>query len=184
MSVPRPAVFVDRDGTVIEDRDYLADPAGVRLLPGAARAIARLNQAGIPVILVTNQSGIGRGYFTEDDYSSVHDRMTALLRAEGAELTAAFHCPHAPDRDPPCVCRKPRAGLFERAAAEFDLDLRRSFFVGDRLRDVLPGTSMGGSGFVIGGGDASELSEIPSEISVVASLSEAVDRVIAALPAN
>ncbi|HEX7239268.1 MAG TPA: HAD-IIIA family hydrolase, partial [Longimicrobiaceae bacterium] len=103
----RPAVFLDRDGTVIHDAHYLADPEGVRLLPGAAEAVARLNRAGVPVVLVTNQSGIGRGLFSEADFRAVQDRVEALLAAGGARIDAVYHCPHAPDADPPCDCRKP-----------------------------------------------------------------------------
>jgi D-glycero-D-manno-heptose 1,7-bisphosphate phosphatase len=149
-ATPRPgAVFLDRDGTVIEDRHYLGDPDGVVLLPTAAAAIRRLNRAGVPAILVTNQSGIGRGLFSEADCQAVQHRLDALLAAEGAALDGVFHCPHAPD-GPACECRKPLPGLFLRAAREHGLDLARSAFVGDRLRDVVPAAEWGGTPILVG----------------------------------
>jgi D-glycero-D-manno-heptose 1,7-bisphosphate phosphatase len=177
----RPAVFLDRDGTIIEDRDYLADPAGVSLLPGAAQAIQRLNRAGVPAIVVTNQSGIGRGYFGEADYAAVAARMVQLLLAGDAVLDGCYHCPHAPDGNPPCNCRKPEAGLFLRAAAEHGIDLARSFYIGDRLRDVLPGVRAGGRGFIIEMGPERENRELPDGVARVGSLEEAVGQVLAEL---
>lgn len=153
-TIPRPAVFFDRDGTLIQDRHYLGDPAGVELLPGAAAALRRLNRAGVPVVIITNQSGIGRGYFSEADYHAVQRRLVALLAAGGAWADAVYHCPHAPDHAPACACRKPRPGLFELAAREHALDLARSVYVGDRLRDVEPGLSCGGTGILIGSGES------------------------------
>src|SRR5688500_18474954 len=98
----RPAVFLDRDGTIILDRAYPGDPDGVELLPGAAGAVARFNAAGLPVILVTNQSGIARGLITESDFRAVQARTEALLEAEGARLDGVYHCPHGPDTEPAC----------------------------------------------------------------------------------
>ncbi|CAN5832097.1 HAD family hydrolase [soil metagenome] len=132
----RPGVFLDRDGTVIHDRHYLADPAGVELLPGAGAAIARLNDEGVPVILVTNQSGIGRGYFSDAQFHAVQQRLKELLRVSGARLDAVYYCPHTPDAQPACVCRKPAPGMFLRAAEEHALDLSRCFYIGDRARDI------------------------------------------------
>ncbi|CAN5826414.1 HAD family hydrolase [soil metagenome] len=148
-AAPRIAVFLDRDGTVIVDRHYLGDPAGVELLPGAADAISRLNRAGLNAILVTNQSGIGRGYFSESDFSSVQQRLVQLLADADAYLDGAYHCPHSPDQSPACECRKPKPGLFLTAAAEHYVDLRRSFLVGDRDRDVAPARELGATGILI-----------------------------------
>jgi histidinol-phosphate phosphatase family protein len=132
----RPAVFLDRDGTLIVDRHYLADPDGVELLGGAGEAVARLNAAGFFVALATNQSGIGRGYFTEADYLAVHARLVAELARHGARLDAAYHAPSQEDTGDPDADRKPGAGMFLRAAREHGLDLARSWWVGDRPRDV------------------------------------------------
>jgi D-glycero-D-manno-heptose 1,7-bisphosphate phosphatase len=156
----RPGVFLDRDGTIIEDIGYLADPAGVMLLPGAAEAIARINRAGVPVIVVTNQSGIGRGLYGEEHFWATQRRMEELLAREGARVDAVYHCPHAPEQG--CECRKPRAALFLRAAAEHGLDPTRSWFAGDRLRDVLPGIRLGGTGILVGGAE-----EVENHLEVV-----------------
>ena len=175
----RRAVFLDRDGTLIVDRHYLADPAGVELLPGAARAVARLHAAGFFVALVTNQSGIGRGMFTEDQYAAVHARLVELLAAEGARLDAEYHCPLGPDEPDPHQCRKPRTGMYRRAAREHGLDLARSFYVGDRLRDVIMTQTLGGRSIFVRSPE-SELEEalaLPF-ITVVDSLADAAEIVV------
>ena len=147
----RRAVFLDRDGTIIDDKHYLSRPELVRLIPGAAIAIARLNAAGWLVVVVTNQSGIARGLLTSADYERVHARMVELLAAEGAHLDASYMCPHHPDFGGNCDCRKPGTLLFERAAAEHDLNLSQSSFVGDRWRDVAPALALHGHGVLIDG---------------------------------
>ena len=103
----RAVLFLDRDGTIIEDAHYLGESERVRLLPGAADAIARVNRAGIPVVVVTNQSGIGRGFYDMAAYREVAARLDALLADHGAHLDATYLCPHTPDARPPCDCRKP-----------------------------------------------------------------------------
>ena len=174
----RPAVFLDRDGTVIHDAHYLSDPEGVRLLPGAAESIARLNRAGIPVILVTNQSGIGRGYFTEADFRRVQGKLIRLLAARGARLDAVYHCPHAPGIGAPCGCRKPGVGLFERAAKEHGLDPARSWYVGDRVRDVAPAAKLGGHPILVRPAGEHAEEAVPEGVPVVGSLPEAVGRIL------
>jgi histidinol-phosphate phosphatase family protein len=145
----RGAAFLDRDGTIIEDVDYISRPEDVRLIVGAATAIAALNEARIPVIVVSNQSGIGRGYFTYDAYQRVQERVEEVLRENGARLDATYICPHAPEQDAPCRCRKPGIELFETAARDHHLDLASSWYVGDRWRDVEPAQSLGGSGRLV-----------------------------------
>lgn len=147
----RAALFLDRDGTIIADAHYPSDPAQVVLLPGAARAIARANAASVPVIVVTNQSGIGRGHITLAQYASVRARMEALLAAEGAHVEATYHCPHWPERDGPCDCRKPGIGMHRDAARALDLSLAASVYVGDRWRDVQPAITTGGLGILVPG---------------------------------
>jgi D-glycero-D-manno-heptose 1,7-bisphosphate phosphatase len=142
----RPAVFLDRDGTIIADRHYLSDPAGVQLLPRAGEAVRWFGQLGFVVVVVTNQSGIGRGYFGEAEFQAVQQRMLALLDQAGAAVDGVYCCPHAPGRVPPCDCRKPAIGLFRRAAHELGLDCARSYYIGDRERDVEPALSLGGMG--------------------------------------
>lgn len=146
----RSAVFLDRDGTLIEDRHYLRDPALVRLLPGAADAVRRLNQAGIAAVVVTNQSGIARGLLTEADYTATARRLDELLADAQARLDGTYHCPHLPEASGPCECRKPGPLLYRRAASDLDLDLARSWWVGDRPRDVEPAAAFGGRGLLIG----------------------------------
>jgi D-glycero-D-manno-heptose 1,7-bisphosphate phosphatase len=174
----RPAVFLDRDGTLIHDRNYLADPAGVELFTGAAEAVARLNRAGFFVALVTNQSGIGRGYFTEAQYQAVHQRLVALLAAEGARLDAVYHCPLAPDAPDPGAMRKPGAGMFLRAAREHGLDLARSWLVGDRLRDVSPAAELGARALLVRSDQTEPASGSPTP-TIVATLAKAVEIILA-----
>ena len=130
----RPAVFLDRDGTVSEEVGYLNHASRFRLLNGAAEAIRRLNEASLPVIVVTNQSGVGRGYFPEQLVRDVHDRMKAELQEAGARLDGVYYCPHVAADG--CDCRKPKTGMLEQAARELELDLEKSFVVGDRHGDV------------------------------------------------
>jgi D-glycero-D-manno-heptose 1,7-bisphosphate phosphatase len=186
VTTARPAVFLDRDGTIIHDAEYLGTPHGVRLLPGAAPAIARLNRQGVPVIVVTNQSGIARGLLTDDDYQRVRMRVDELLAAESARIDASYACPHHPDFSGACDCRKPGTLLYRQAAAEHALDLARSVFVGDRWRDVSPALALGGRGILVAGPSTppADLVRAKREVEVVRSLDEAVDRVIAALVAQ
>jgi D-glycero-D-manno-heptose 1,7-bisphosphate phosphatase len=138
----RVGAFVDRDGTLCEEREYLSDPDGVVLLPGAARGVAMLNRAGVAVVVVTNQSGVARGMFGEDAVRAVNERLRELLAAQGAILDGMYYCPHHPDAGQApyrsaCDCRKPAPGMAHRAAAELNLDLGRSVTVGDKASDVL-----------------------------------------------
>ena len=130
----RPAVFLDRDGTVSEEVGYLNHLSRFRLLPGTAVAIRRLNEAALPVIVVTNQSGVARGYFPEQLVRDVHERMKAELLEAGARLDGVYYCPHVSSDK--CECRKPKTGMLEQAARELGLDLEKSFVVGDRQSDV------------------------------------------------
>ncbi|GHU89451.1 D,D-heptose 1,7-bisphosphate phosphatase [Clostridia bacterium] len=135
------AVFLDRDGTIIKDCHYLKDPAQVELLPGVAEALRELKRRGFLLILVSNQSGIARGYFTERDLQAVQDRLNAVLSEHGAALDGAYNCPHAPDDD--CGCRKPKIGMALAAKRDFDLDLSESYMVGDKQSDIEFGRNFG-----------------------------------------
>lgn len=143
----RPAVFFDRDGTLMRDVDFASRPEQVELLPGAAEAVRHLTDAGMLVVLVTNQSGIGRGLISPGDFERVHARLVELLAAGGAHLDGAYHCPHAPEDG--CDCRKPGTGLFVRAAREHDIDLSASWCIGDRWRDVAPAQVLGATGLLV-----------------------------------
>ncbi len=127
-------IFIDRDDTLIIDKEYLSDPAGVEFPKGAIDGLKRLRDAGYGIILITNQSGIGRGYFTENDLTAVHNRLKELLAAEGLELAAIYYCPHAPDAN--CNCRKPKTGMLEAACKDFDIDLKTTAMFGDSKVDV------------------------------------------------
>ncbi|MFL5577918.1 MAG: D-glycero-alpha-D-manno-heptose-1,7-bisphosphate 7-phosphatase [Gemmatimonadaceae bacterium] len=177
-SPPRPAVFLDRDGTLIDDVHYISRAEDVRLLPGAAAAVRRLNEAGVPVIVITNQSGIARGIVTPAAYEAVHARLAELLAAEGARLDATYFCPHGPDDG--CRCRKPGIELYERAIAEHRLDGARAFFVGDRLRDLQPARAFGGGGVLVPSADTptSDVVIAQSEYALSTSLAAAVDRIL------
>jgi D-glycero-D-manno-heptose 1,7-bisphosphate phosphatase len=151
----RRAVFLDRDGTIVEDPGYLHEPEQVRLLPGAAAAIRGLNTAGYLVVVVTNQSGIARGLYTVADYRAVEKRLGELLAAARARIDASYFCPHHPQAPEPCACRKPRTKLFLEAQAALGIDLTHSWWVGDRLSDVQPARALGGKGILVATGQGS-----------------------------
>jgi D-glycero-D-manno-heptose 1,7-bisphosphate phosphatase len=135
------AVFLDRDGTLMEDVGYPRDPADVRLLDGAAEALAQLRQAGYRLVVISNQAGIGRGLITEDEARRVHERVVAEFDRRGVRLEDAYYCPHAPDEG--CDCRKPAPGMILAAAADLGLDLAASFMIGDKATDVEAGRRAG-----------------------------------------
>ena len=145
----RRAVFLDRDGTLVEDPGYLHDPAAVRLLPGVAQGLAALDSAGMFLVLVSNQSGIARGYFTPEAFRAVNRRLEELLGVGGPRFRGIYQCPHHPDFGGPCECRKPGVRLFRQAASDLRLDLARSWFVGNRASDVEPAAVLGGRGLLI-----------------------------------
>lgn len=144
----RPAVFLDRDGTVIVEKHFLSRPDEVELLPSAGESIARLNSLGVVVVVVTNQSGVARGYFAERCVAEIHSRLDELLAGCGARVDRYEYCPHHPtdgigEYRIDCDCRKPRPGMLTRAAAVLNVDLSRSLMVGDRLADLEAGTNAG-----------------------------------------
>ncbi len=178
------AVFLDRDGTIIEDPGFLHEPDKVKLLPGAAAAIRRLNEAGYRVVVVTNQSGIARGLYTVDDYEAVQKRLGELLATHGARIDGAYFCPHHPQFPGPggasCDCRKPGLKLFREAQAAFDIDFSRSWWVGDRLSDVQPARLLGGEGILVatGEGNVHQGQARALDVMVVADLAEAVQEIL------
>lgn len=135
------AVFVDRDGTIIEDVGYPRHPAEIRLLPGAAEGLRRLSDAGFPLVLVSNQSGVGRGLLSSDDLRRTHARLLELLGDHGIELAGAYYCPHAPWEG--CTCRKPSPGALRQASADLGVHLEGSFVVGDKASDIDAGLRAG-----------------------------------------
>jgi len=150
----RPAVFLDRDGTLNEEVGYLNHPSRFRMLAGAAKAVRMLNDSGLPVILATNQSGVARGYFPEGLVHEINGLLARELAREGATLDAVYCCFHHPEAHVEkyrlrCECRKPKPGLLTRAAKDLDLDLPRSWLIGDRLLDVATAHAAGARGILV-----------------------------------
>lgn len=148
------AVFLDRDGTMNEERHYLHRMEDFVILPGVIEGMKLLQDAGYLLIIVTNQSGIGRGYYSEEDFINLNDWMLSLLREKGIQITKVYYCPHLPDARlekyrKVCTCRKPELGMFEQAIQEFDIDLARSFAIGDKIRDCALCESTACRGFLI-----------------------------------
>lgn len=148
------AVFLDRDDTIIRDKVYLSDPGGVELLPDAAKAVRVLNDRQVPVIVVTNQSGIARGIFDEERLSVIHKRLMILFAEQGARIDAIYYCPHHPQGvvgryAVSCLCRKPKPGMLLQAKKDFGLDLCASFMIGDKPEDIEAMHEAGGRGVLI-----------------------------------
>jgi D-glycero-D-manno-heptose 1,7-bisphosphate phosphatase len=185
-TVLRPAVFLDRDGTICEEVGYMNHLSRLMIYPWAAPAIRRLNDAGLPVIMVTNQSGVSRGIFPESLVADIHRQMAQELGAARARLDAVYYCTHR--REDNCDCRKPLPGLLRRAAEDHGLDLARSFVVGDRYADVAMAHAAGGRGvLVLSGYGAGEYElhrdEWPQQPDLVAeNLQVAVDMILKERP--
>lgn len=159
----RPAVFLDRDGTlIVRDREFLTDPADVRLMDGAADAVKRLRDAGYLVFVATNQSAVARGLVTERTLAAIHAKMCALLEAESASLDAVYSCPHHPEGERElyrtvCECRKPKPGMLRQAADEWSVDLARSWMVGDSERDLEAGRAVGARTILVRTGEGGKV---------------------------
>lgn len=141
------AVFLDRDGTINEEMGYLNHPDRFRLLPGVAKAIKKLNQAGVLVIVATNQSGVARGFFPRKIVEIIHQKMVKLLKEKGAFLDKIYFCAHHPEEN--CPCRKPKSGMLGRAAKDFNLNLEDCFVVGDRIKDIEWAHRVGAQGILV-----------------------------------
>jgi D-glycero-D-manno-heptose 1,7-bisphosphate phosphatase len=186
----RPAVFLDRDGTIIEEVGYLDRVDRVQLFPWSVAAIRALNDAHIPIVLITNQSGVARGFFTEAVVDNVHRHIGNLLAAGGAHLDAYYYCPHHRDGKIAeyaiaCDCRKPGRGLVDRAARDLGVDVGQSFTVGDRWLDVALARNIGGRGILVRTGyGADEENRRPDGLSadaVVNNLVEAASWILESL---
>jgi len=150
-------VILDRDGTIIVERHYLSDPDQVELLPNAANGLRRMRDLGLGLVVITNQSAIGRRFFDEARLKQIHARLDELLEAEGITIDALYFCPHLPDDD--CTCRKPRTGLIEAAAADLDFDPGDCFVIGDKPCDIELGQRIGATTFLVRTGYGTQ--EIP-----------------------
>lgn len=155
----RPFVILDRDGTVIFERNYLSNPEQVELIPGAAAGLKALSELGLGLIVITNQSGIGRGYFDEVRLDEIHERMCQLLNAEGVLLTAILHCPHRPEDD--CKCRKPKPGLVWQAAEKYAFEPRHCFVIGDKPCDIDMGKAIDATTILVRTGYGKEFATHP-----------------------
>ena len=169
--------LIDRDGTINVDKHYLADPDLLELLPGAAAAIRRLNQAGWGVVVVTNQSGIARGKLDLAKLELIHAKFHALLAAEGAHVDAINICPHGPDDD--CACRKPLPGLVDAARAQFGFDPAQAVVIGDKEADVELGLGVGATAILVRTGYGRTFEATTRATHIADDLSAAVDIVLA-----
>ncbi len=190
-----PAVFLDRDGTINEQMGYINHISRFHLLPGVALAIQRLNQKKIPVIIVTNQSGLARGYFPEELLTAVHEKMHRQLAEQGAHVDGIYICPHHPEAKEKryrldCSCRKPKTGLLEQAARELNINLKSSFMVGDRWSDLRCGVRVGVTPVLVltgyGRGDLQYIgpSQQVQPAYVADDLSAAVSWILENIPSN
>ncbi len=188
-----PAVFLDRDGTMIDDVGYLGRVEEVRWIPGAIEAVARLNRAGYLVCVTTNQAGIGRGLFTPEAVEAIHAHLAAALAAGGAHVDGWFYCPHHPEAALDtyrlvCPCRKPSPGLIHQACARFPIDLARSFVVGDKPLDMGLAANAGVPGVLVRTGYGAEATRthpggVPGAVWVAADLADACTWMLAQPPA-
>jgi histidinol-phosphate phosphatase family protein len=170
----RAVVFLDRDNTIVEDPGYLHEPARVVLLPSAGPGLASLARAGWPLVLISNQAGIARGLYRPEAFAAVNARLEELLSPHGVRFLAAYFCPHHPDFGGPCECRKPGVALFRRAADEHGIDLTRSWYLGDRWRDVQPALVLGGHGLLVSPRTESEESRL-AEAAGIARVGDLVE---------
>jgi D-glycero-D-manno-heptose 1,7-bisphosphate phosphatase len=150
----RRAAVVDRDGTIVAERHYLSDPDQLELLPGALEGLRELREQGFDLVVVTNQSGLSRGYFDQARLDQIHARLEAELAAGGVRLDAIFVCPHLPSAN--CECRKPRPGLLHAAAARLGFDPRAALVVGDKECDIALGQAVGATTFLVQTGYGAE----------------------------
>jgi D-glycero-D-manno-heptose 1,7-bisphosphate phosphatase len=177
----KPAAFLDRDGTLLDDPGYLGDPSLVRLLPGAVDALRHLQLLGLSRVVITNQSGIGRGLLREEQVRAVHEEVDRQLSLAGTGIDAWFFCPHTPDAH--CDCRKPGTALHLEAARMLGLDLSTSWCIGDRMSDVLAADALGARALLVLTGDGSRhaAEARAAAIPVVANLGAAADWIARAI---
>ena len=180
-------VLLDRDGVISQQTAFVNTPSDLQLIDGAAAAIARLNQARVPVGIITNQGGIAMGYLTEDMLHQIHDRLARLLKDRGAHIDAIFYCPHHeqakfPQYKTDCHCRKPNTGMLEQARDRLGIDLAKSVVVGDRTTDILAGIRAGCSTILVQTGSAGKDRDIVAEPdAIVADISAAVDLILSSV---
>jgi len=174
------AIFLDRDGTINEEVDYLCRLDQLRIFPVAAAAIRQINEAGMKTVVVTNQSGVARGFFDEAFIATVHDRIEESLEKEGARIDRFYYCPHHPTEGMPpyrreCNCRKPKPGMLLRAAEELHIDLTRSYVIGDSRRDIDMAEAVGAQGILVRTGHGDRYREPGNAVHIADDILEAVE---------
>lgn len=174
----RPAVFLDRDGTLNADLGYVHRKEDWQWLPGVVETLRRLRAAGYCLVVVSNQSGIARGLFARKDLAALESWVNAQLAGRGAAIDAWYHCPHLPEITGPCPCRKPAPGLLLRAAADLGLDLARSWMVGDKMRDVQAGLAAGCRCVLLRAPDATDADPVPAGVDLAPHLAAAGVRIL------
>ncbi|WP_456431506.1 D-glycero-alpha-D-manno-heptose-1,7-bisphosphate 7-phosphatase [Thermosulfuriphilus sp.] len=170
MDKKQPVVFLDRDGTINEEVGYLSDPRQLRLIPGAAEGIRELKLKGFRIVVITNQSGVARGYFDLDAVRTVNERLIELLEKEGAKIDGIYVCPHHPrgtisPYNVACRCRKPSPALAQQAAEDLRLDLRRAYVIGDKLSDLGLALNLKAKGILVLTGYGTREADILKEMS-------------------
>ncbi len=158
------AIFLDRDGTINVEKHYLYKIEEFEFLPGVVEALKKFQNAGYLLIIITNQSGIGRGYYTENDFKKLNDWMVATLKKQGVTINALYYCPHLPDASieryrVDCECRKPKLGMFEYAITDYDIDLSQSYAIGDKIRDCIICVTTDCKGFLVANNEKKDIIE-------------------------
>ena len=180
MTTPRRTVLLDRDGTINVERHYLSDPDALELYPGVGAALRRLQEAGFSLVVLTNQSGIARGYFDLAQLERIHNRLRALLAVDGVTLDGIFLCPHGPDDA--CACRKPLPGMVEQAVAALGFDPRHAVMIGDKAVDVDMGQAVGAQTILVRTGHGVKAIGACQPDWVAADLAEAAAWILAQTP--
>ena len=174
--------LLDRDGTMIVEKNYLSDPRDVELIPGTAQALRQLSKMGLGLLVITNQSGVGRGYFDDSKLALIHQRLVELLAGEGIHLDGIYYCPHKPEDE--CLCRKPGPALVRQAAAKHGFDPRLCFVIGDKPCDIELGRNVGATTILVrtGYGDqlaSQQLTRPDHVVSDVAQAAQVIKRLLA-----
>lgn len=172
---PRSAVFLDRDGTLIDDADYLRRLEDIRWIPGVVDSLKLLQERGYALVVISNQSGIARGYFNTDTLQQIEKAMDAYLLQFGVKIDAWYYCPHHPDQDGPCECRKPGNALIEAALADLGICREGSWMVGDSLRDVQAGLSSSLHAAFVCTGKPVDMAKVPAGVNVYRDFAEFVN---------
>lgn len=172
---PRSAVFLDRDGTLIDDADYLRRTEDIRWIPGVVDSLKLLQERGYALVVISNQSGIARGYFNTDTLQQIEKAMDAYLLQFGVKIDAWYYCPHHPDQDGPCECRKPGNALIEAALADLSIRREGSWMVGDSLRDVQAGLSSNLHAALVCTGKPVDMAKVPAGVNIYRDFAEFIN---------